>query len=286
MSDNITLPARGSGTELPDIATEDISGKHYQRVKIVGGGTAYTREAGIDLVTNSLTAINYPHKEIHGARHFYIESYTTLGVAATLFVKLVTPDTARWGHFTWEMNSSGILTATLDEDATGGMTNGSRPTIHANNRNDYCWTGSHTGGNGEATVMTDSTAAWTIDELIGFTIFNSTDNSSAVITDNDATSVTVAALLGGTGNDWDTNDTYEINRTGMVITSGVTTCTSYTQRVSNQKFGSKSGGGTTSREDELMLKQNCVYIRSLTSGTASNIIGFKASWYEHTNKTS
>ena len=36
--------------------------------------------------------------------------------------------------------------------------------------------------------------------------------------------------------------------------------------------------------DELMLKQNAVYCRAFTSGSASNLVGFKASWYEHTDK--
>jgi len=237
----------------------------------------------IDASTSSLQTMNYPHHEIHGASHFYIEGATTLGNGGTLFVKLVTGNVLAWPHFIWELNSSGILTATLDEDATGGMTGGAVGTIHANNRNNGCWTGRHDGGNGEATVLTDSTKAWTVDALIGYQVFNTLDGSSGVITDNDATTVMVVALAGGTDNDWDTGDEYEINKSRTVITPGVTTCTDYIQRVSNQGFGSKAGGGSTSREDELMLKQNTVYCRSFTSGTASNIVGFKAGWYEHTD---
>ena len=175
------------------------------------------------------------------------------------------------------------MATTFDEDATGGMEDGARVTIHANNRNTNCWTGAHTGGDDEATVLTDSGQAWTVDALIGLQVYNSTDGSSAFITDNDATSVTVAALVGGTDNDWDTGDKYEINNSRMVITSAVTTCTGYTQRVGNEKFGSRASGGTTSREDELVLKQNTIYCRSFTSGTASNLVNFKANWYETTN---
>lgn len=69
--------------------------------------------------------------------------------------------------------------------------------------------GSHTAST-STTVMTDSTAAFTVDALIGMTIYNTTDGSSGVITDNDATTVTVASLSGGTDNDWDTDDLYEI----------------------------------------------------------------------------
>ena len=70
-------------------------------------------------------------------------------------------------------------------------------------------TGTHTAGT-STTVMTDSGAAFTVDALIGMTIRNLTDGSSGVITDNDATTITVSALAGGTDNDWDTNDEYEV----------------------------------------------------------------------------
>ena len=117
-------------------------------------------------------------------------------------------------------------------------------------------------------------------------VFNSTDGSSAIITDNDATTVT-ATLTGGTDNDWDIGDTYEINTTALVITSGVAVATSYTQRIDNDKWGAngfkETIGGGSSRDDELLLKRNTTYLRSFTSSAAANIVQFKASWYEHTN---
>ena len=249
-----------------------------------GSGSGETDDVRIDGATNSLQTIEYAHHEIHDGHHFYLVGHATLGNADSLHVKLVTPDTTKWGHFIWEINSSGIMTAVdLTEDATGGMAGGARPTIHANNRNVGCWTGSHTAAGNHATIMTDSAASFTVDALIGKQIFNSTDGSSGIITDNDATTVTVAALAGGTDNDWDTSDTYEINDSAFVITSGVTACTGYTQQVDNTAFGSRTGG-LVAREDELILKQNTVYCRTFTSGAASNILNFKASWYEHTNK--
>jgi len=213
-------------------------------------------EIRVDPSTSSLQTITHEHHEIHGGTHFYLEGNVLLGNAGTLYVKLVTPDSNVWSHFLWEIESSGILTTSLKEDATGGMAGGAVVTIHANNRNKYCWTGAHDGGNGEATVMTDSGASWTVDELIGMQIFNTTDGSSGIITDNDGTTVTVAALAGGTDNDWDTNDVYEINKSLLVVTSGVTTC-------------------------ELVLKQNTVYCRTFLSGSSSNYVNFRASWYEH-----
>ena len=248
-----------------------------------GSGAGELDDVRIDASTNSLQTVDYAHHEVHSGSHYYIEGNTTLGVGGTFYVKLVTPDTAKWGHFEWRINSSGILTTTLEEDATGGMVGGLRATIHANNRNINCWTGLHTGG-ASATVLTDATQAWTVDALIGMQVFNSTDGSSGIITDNDATTVTVAALAGGTANAWALNDAYEINNSQFVITPGVTACTGYTQRISTESFGSRSAGAAVAREDELVLKRNTVYCRSFVSGTASNIIGFKAAWYEHTDK--
>lgn len=262
----------------------DPTEQQYSRI-YGATGTATFQVPRIDTSTHTLQTIEYEHHEVHSGSKYYIEGHADLGLAATLFVKLVTPAGGKWGHFTWEIGSSGILTATLDEDALGGMAGGLVVTIHSNNRNIGCWTGIHDGGDDNATILTDSTQAWTPDALIGYQVFNSTDGSSGIITDNDGTTVTVAALAGGTGNDWDDDDTYEINNSQMVITSGVAVADSYTQRVSNTKFGSKGAGGQISRADEIILKADTVYLRSFTSGTANNIVNFKAKWYEHTDKT-
>ncbi len=181
-----------------------------------GSGDGETDQVRIDKVTNSLQTVDYPHHEIHAGDHYFMEGYVELDDTDTLHVKLVTPNTTKWSHFKWEITSTGVLTTTLDEDATGGMTGGTSVIPINNNRN-------------------------------------------------------------------------SANTSGMTITSGVTACTGYTTRVSNQKFGvattpSKATGGGSGREDELMLKQNTVYCRSFTSGSNGNIVNFKASWYEHTDK--
>lgn len=61
-----------------------------------------------------------------------------------------------------------------------------------------------------ATILTDSTKAWTPSEWVDYTIYNVTDGSYGVITANDATTITVLALTGGTDNDWDNGDSYRI----------------------------------------------------------------------------
>ena len=68
-----------------------------------------------------------------------------------------------------------------------------------------------------AAFMTDSGEAFTADEFIGWTIYNITDGSSGVITDNSTTTVT-ATLSGGTDNDWDSGDYYIIGYELATIT--------------------------------------------------------------------
>ena len=70
-------------------------------------------------------------------------------------------------------------------------------------------TGTHNGANNVA-VLSDSTANFNPDGLIGMTVTNSTDGSSGTITANTRTTIT-ATLAGGTDNDWDTGDSYSIN---------------------------------------------------------------------------
>jgi len=68
-------------------------------------------------------------------------------------------------------------------------------------------TGTHTGA-ADQVILTDSAA--NLPNLIGCTISNTTDSSSATITANTPTTVT-GTLQGGTDNDWDASDAYAIN---------------------------------------------------------------------------
>jgi len=76
-------------------------------------------------------------------------------------------------------------------------------------------TGTHTAAD-DPVIMTDAAATFVIDGLIGLTINNVTDGSSGVITDNDGTSITVAALTGGSDDSWDTGDAYSVAGNGEV----------------------------------------------------------------------
>lgn len=74
----------------------------------------------------------------------------------------------------------------------------------------------HSGANAQA-VLTDSAQAYTVDALVGMTIYNITNGESATITDNDATTIT-GALSGGES--WDTNDVYLVVKNGFYIPAG------------------------------------------------------------------
>ncbi len=187
------------------------NGKEF--VQVFGAGN---KPIGVDSATYALETIDYPHHEIHSGSHYCLEGFTTLSTSETLYVKLVTPDTTKWSHFVWEIESSGILETNLYEGSVGGMTGG-----------------------------------------VGATPLNSNRNSTKT--------------------------------SGMTITKGVTVATSLGTVVSTKKVGGTGfksvSGGSASRADELILKQDTTYLREFKSSSGDNIISFRACWYEHTNKT-
>lgn len=67
-------------------------------------------------------------------------------------------------------------------------------------------TGEHTGADGETNLF-DSNANWRTNQLVGYTIYNVSDGSSAIVTSNTQNQI-VASLSGGTDNDWDNGNEY------------------------------------------------------------------------------
>jgi len=109
------------------------------------------------------------------------------------------------------LNLSGgpaTLALTVKARYNAGAVLGIRIHVRTSPTNDA--TGTHTAA-AHATIMTDANAHFIVNELVGLTIENVTDGSSGVITANTETTVTVAALAGGTLNQWSTNDVYSID---------------------------------------------------------------------------
>ena len=78
---------------------------------------------------------------------------------------------------------------------------------------DTTYSGEHDLGSDSTTLMTDSTASFVTDQLIGRLIKNTTSGAEGVITDNDGTTVLVASLKFGDDAIWDgtsADDDYEI----------------------------------------------------------------------------
>ena len=205
----LLVNADGSLSTL-SVGTTVISGGTY-----LYDGNHPNRIAGIDSVTYAIETIDYTHHEIHSGSHYYVQGHILMDDLDVMRIKMVTPDTEKWLHFIFKINSTGICHTTLDEAASGGMTGGANVVPINNNRN-------------------------------------------------------------------------STNTSGAVLTSGVTAATGYVLRLEDDQWGAagfkENIGGGGGREDELMLKQNTTYLRTFTSGADGNIVQFKASWYEHTNK--
>lgn len=100
------------------------------------------------------------------------------------------------------------LAITVKARYNAAATQGIKVHVRTSPTNDA--TGAHTGG-AHATIMTDANAHFIVNEHVGLTIENVTDGSSGVVTANTETTVTVAALAGGTANQWALNDVYSID---------------------------------------------------------------------------
>ncbi len=130
--------------------------------------------------------------------------------------------------------SSGPITANAATTITAELSGGDDDDWDEDD--DYTITepsGTHTGDDGQETVLTDASASFPTEDLnnpvtpddptdddgllIDGTVYNITDGSSGTITDNTATTITVGGRLSNADDpdsedDWDTGDVYVINR--------------------------------------------------------------------------
>jgi hypothetical protein len=64
-------------------------------------------------------------------------------------------------------------------------------------------------GTDNASTLADSGESFTANSMVGMTLYNITDGSSGLVTANDGTTIT-ATLAGGTDNDWDASDVWQV----------------------------------------------------------------------------
>ena len=133
---NVNITNTSLDTRYLDQTTDSVEvGDGSNSISIDGSGNL--KVALPQVSTNGEALITETHIEnaIHEENHYYMEGFTTLNSGDTLYVKLVTPDTAIRAHFRWTIVSSGILETELYEGASGGMTGGSSITPLNNERN-------------------------------------------------------------------------------------------------------------------------------------------------------
>ena len=254
-----------------------------------GSSSGETDDVRIDASTNSLQTISYEHHEIHSGSHYFTEGHLELSDTEELDFMVTTDSGTAYPHVVFNFESDLELHFEFYELPTFGA-GGTHITQFANNRA-KAFSGTHTAAGNNATVMTDSTASFTIDALIGWKIHNITDASYGIVTDNDGTTVTVTSLTSGTDNDWDTADQYEINKS---LTDVRYEIDGATVTATGILLGSTVGGsGTTpnkgipggdTRENEIVLRANTKYLWRFVSGANSNTFAYRAEWYEHTDK--
>jgi len=253
-----------------------------------GSSAGEIDEVRMDASTNSIQQVSYEHHEIHSNSHYFIEDFVTdFDSAETLDFCFTTYDSTKWVHLIFAYECTGLCQLNFYEKATLTANTGALVVQRGNHRA-KCFSGVHDGGDNDATVMTDSTADFTVDALIGWKIYNVTDGSWGTITDNDATSVTADDLVGGTGDEWDDDDVYEINRDLSIVRANQT-ITDLGFRLGGQSSGSadnpnRGTPGGTSREAELVLRPNTGYVFRFTGGVNDSILTYRGEWYAHTDR--
>ena len=107
MVDNVRITQKANSTP-PDgtvVKTDQIGTAHYQIIKVDIGGDGVSVPLVADGVTNSLRVITYPHHEIHEGSAFEIKSYKDLAINKVRDIRITTPNTTKWAHFTLEFDT-------------------------------------------------------------------------------------------------------------------------------------------------------------------------------------
>jgi hypothetical protein len=88
----------------------------------------------IDATTGCSKHVSFEHSHIHDGRHFYIQEVVDLAANAVREIRITTPNTAEWAHFTFKLSCESETEVYLYEDVTI-VTAGTPVTPVNNNRN-------------------------------------------------------------------------------------------------------------------------------------------------------
>lgn len=84
--------------------------------------------------TGAAKTITYEHHEVHGGSFYHAFYQLDLGNGATQDMLIVTPDTTKWGHFTWSVITELEATVYFYEGTTTSA-DGTSLTVFNRNRN-------------------------------------------------------------------------------------------------------------------------------------------------------
>lgn len=172
------------------------------------------KPVAFDVSTHALTVMDYEHHEIHGGSHYFLADYVTLGDGDVADFCVKTPDSPKWAHLLFGVQTTGEVEINVYE----GVTN--------------------SGGGATITPMNNN---------------RNSDNTSGLLIKSNCSITALGTKISG----------QILGVAGTPVTTG---------------------GGNTKREDELILKRNTDYLIRMESGSATNNVSYRASWYEHTNK--
>lgn len=200
---NVT-PFMADGTEGASIL--GYNGTNYYPVKI-------------DSATRSLQVVSYEHHEIHSGSHFFQSGYQDLAINNVLDFTLQTPNTTKWIHFTFQIETEAETNWFIYEGATATNPLANALTPLNNNRNSATASGA----------------------TLKYELQTSLANANA---DTDVSGATI-------------------------LDSGIS-------------GAGKLSGGSATRDNEIILKQNTLYCFRAIAITAG-YINFDMEWYEHTH---
>lgn len=117
-----TAAAQTDGSQLSGILGFRSSDGTYQPLRL-------------DKATNTLQVLDYEHHEIHAGSHFIFYDYDAdVDTAAPKYYRLTTPNTTKWVHMKFGLQSEGAGTWQLFENPTVNAA-GTTATAINNNRN-------------------------------------------------------------------------------------------------------------------------------------------------------
>jgi len=142
------------------ITAKDVDTGEFINIGSRQGDTGFNLNVSVDQTeptTNSIKTMEYDHSEIHDGRHYIITHVDPdLDAAATIEYLIITPDTTRWSHLTFEI--SGIVSTDVSFYEGTGLTGGTPVEAINNNRNSAnasvnTITLNPTGGSGDGSLI-------------------------------------------------------------------------------------------------------------------------------------